>query len=85
MKNPSAPLKPGVLAVPHWAIYSPMTTTIRKLKPIGRMGGNEFYLINSTFAQAANVLSSPEKIPDPMERYISEILSGSKPLVSGMW
>lgn len=61
MQNPSAPLKPGVLAVPHWAIYSPFITTPRKLKPVGRVGRKEFYVINYTFAQSANVLPLPDK------------------------
>lgn len=61
MQNPSAALKPGVLAVPHWAIYSPFVTTSRKTKPVGRVGRNEFYFINYSFAQSANVLPSPDK------------------------
>lgn len=76
MQNPSAPLKPGVLAVPHWAIYSPFITTSRKLKPVGRMGRNEFNLINYTFAQSANVLPSPDKDQIPWRATYLKLLVG---------
>jgi len=76
MQNPSAPLKPGVPAVPHWAIYSLFITTSRKLKPLGRVGTNEFYLINYTFAQSANVLPSIHKDQIPWRATYLKFLVG---------
>lgn len=76
MQNLSAPLKPGVLALPHRAIYSPFITTSRKLKPVGKMGRNEFYLINYTFAQSADVLPSPDKDQIPWRATYLQFLVG---------
>lgn len=76
MQNPSSPLKPGVLAHTHCAIYSPFITTSRKLKPVGRMGRNDFSLINYTFAQSTNVLPSPDKNQTPWRATYLKLLVG---------